>query len=60
MAKKRRTEKTPVTVSFDYIKSNYFRVIHVDGIFGGGVPAGTEPPRKKKARSTAEGAAGAF
>lgn len=27
---------------FDYIKSNYFRVIHVDGMFGGNSPrAGT-------------------
>ena len=22
------------TVTFDYIKSNYFRVVHVDGVFG--------------------------
>jgi hypothetical protein len=25
-------------VRYDYIKSNYFRVIHVDGIFGGNTP----------------------
>lgn len=27
-----------MTISFDYIKGNYFRVIHVDGIFGGNAP----------------------
>jgi hypothetical protein len=25
-------------IKFDYIKSNYFRVVHVDGIFGGNSP----------------------
>jgi|Deesub1362A_J573_1020465.scaffolds.fasta_scaffold00324_38 hypothetical protein len=25
-------------VRFDYIKSNYFRVVHVDGVFGGNAP----------------------
>ena len=25
-------------IAYDYIKSNYFRVIHVDGVFGGNTP----------------------
>lgn len=25
-------------IRFDYIKSNYFRVIHIDGVFGGNAP----------------------
>ena len=31
-------EKPPDTVSFDYIKSNHFRVVHADGIWGGVTP----------------------
>ena len=27
-------------IRFDYIKGNYFRVIHVDGVFGGNAPRG--------------------
>jgi hypothetical protein len=27
-------------VAFDYIKSNFFRVIHVDGVIGGITPSG--------------------
>ncbi len=27
-------------IKFDYIKSNYFRAIHVDGVFGGTSPSG--------------------
>lgn len=26
---------TPTVIKFDYIKSNFFRVVHGDGIFGG-------------------------
>jgi len=28
------------TIKFDYIKGNYFRVVHVDGAFGGNSPKG--------------------
>jgi hypothetical protein len=40
-------EKTPATaepqtVQFDYIKSNLFRVVHVDGVFGGLAPNGRD------------------
>ncbi len=28
------------TVDFHYVKSNYFRVVHADGIFGGATPNG--------------------
>ena len=28
------------TVTFDYIKSNLFRVIHADGVWGGIAPTG--------------------
>jgi len=31
----------PPTIEFDYIKSNFFRVIHVNGAFGGINPDGT-------------------
>jgi len=27
-------------IAFDYIKSNFFRVIHADGVFGGPTPHG--------------------
>lgn len=27
-------------IRFDYIKGNYFRVIHVDGVYGGNSPRG--------------------
>lgn len=27
--------KTPKELRFDYIKSNHFRVVHADGVFGG-------------------------
>lgn len=30
----------PSSVTFNYIKSNYFRVIHADGAFGGFTPKG--------------------
>lgn len=30
----------PLTVTTDYIKSNFFRVVHVDGVFGGMTPQG--------------------
>ena len=36
----RRKTKQPTEVSFDYIKSNIFRVIHADGAFGGLAPNG--------------------
>ena len=36
----RRKAKRPTEVTFDYIKSNFFRVIHADGAFGGLAPNG--------------------
>src|SRR5579864_8214012 len=33
-------EKKPVSVCFHYVKSNYFRVIHADGMYGGLTPCG--------------------
>jgi len=38
-AKRRENEETH-TIAFDYIKSNCFRVIHVDGVHGGPTPGG--------------------
>jgi hypothetical protein len=32
--------KTPSTVTLNYIKSNFFRVVHVDGAMGGFTPRG--------------------
>jgi hypothetical protein len=44
MSKKRATpsngQKQPSVVKFDYIKSNFFRVIHADGAWGGITPTG--------------------
>lgn len=40
MAKK-KTKESPSTVSFDFIKSNHFRVVSVDGVFGGLTPRGS-------------------
>jgi hypothetical protein len=37
---KRRTQKKLTEIEFDFIKSNFFRVIHVDGAFGGLSPNG--------------------
>ena len=37
----RRKTKQPTEVAFDYIKSNFFRVIHADGAFGGLGPSGS-------------------
>lgn len=31
----------PQQVAFDYIKSNFFRVVHADGVTGGGTPNGS-------------------
>lgn len=39
MSKKSSDQETPV-VNFDYIKSNFFRVIHADGAVGGLTPTG--------------------
>lgn len=36
----RRKTKQPTEITFDYIKSNFFRVIHADGAFGGLAPNG--------------------
>jgi len=36
----KKTEKLPSEIKFDYIKSNQFRVIHVDGAHGGVSPKG--------------------
>ena len=38
MANRKKPKK--VEIAFDFIKSNYFRVIHVDGAFGGLAPNG--------------------
>ena len=40
---KQNASAEPLTgkVRFDYIKSNFFRVIHVDGVHGGLRPSGT-------------------
>jgi hypothetical protein len=40
---KQKSIPEPITgkVRFDYIKSNFFRVIHVDGVHGGLRPSGT-------------------
>jgi hypothetical protein len=32
--------KNPSTISFDYIKANNFRIVHVDGAFMAGAPQG--------------------
>lgn len=32
--------ETPKQLSFDFIKSNYFRVVHADGVWGGVTPSG--------------------
>lgn len=43
MAKsKKPAAKETDSLSFDFIKSNYFRVIHMDGAFGGLSPNGTQ------------------
>ena len=36
----KKPEKPPSEIKFDYIKSNQFRVIHVDGAHGGVSPKG--------------------
>jgi hypothetical protein len=38
--RKKLAPPTPATIAFDYIKSNYFRVIHCEGIVGGITPGG--------------------
>lgn len=38
--KKSGDPKKSMTISFDYIKSNQFRVVHVDGVHGGVSPNG--------------------
>ena len=40
MAKGKKNEKKRDVVSFDYIKSNSFRVIHGNGVLGGLTPSG--------------------
>jgi hypothetical protein len=42
LAEKRAGNGAPSVqeVAFDYIKSQYFRVIHADGVIGGGTPQG--------------------
>lgn len=34
------TDPVPDKVDFHYIKSNHFRVIHADGVYGGATPRG--------------------
>lgn len=38
--KKKKKKQIPSSINFDYIKSNQFRVSHVDGIHGGVTPNG--------------------
>ncbi|MFC1675992.1 hypothetical protein ACFL3G_02885 [Planctomycetota bacterium] len=38
--KKKKKKTPPTSISFDYIKSNQFRVSHIDGIHGGVTPNG--------------------
>jgi hypothetical protein len=41
MDKKKRASaehKLPSEVKFDYLKGNFFRVVHADGVFGGPTP----------------------
>ena len=38
--KKKGKKSIPASISFDYIKSNQFRVSHIDGIHGGVTPNG--------------------
>lgn len=38
MAETNGTTKSPVEVQFNYLKSNFFRVIHVDGAMGNVTP----------------------
>jgi hypothetical protein len=40
MPKTPRKPKIPKEIAFDFIKSNYFRVIRADGAFGGLAPTG--------------------
>lgn len=40
VAKKTAKKKPSRTISFDYIKSNSYRVVYVDGVFGGMTPRG--------------------
>ncbi len=35
-------EQQPDNISFDFIKSNFFRVVHVDGAWGGVGPRGIQ------------------
>jgi hypothetical protein len=38
--KRAPTEGQPSTIALNYVKSNQFRVVHVDGVFGGMSPTG--------------------
>ena len=42
MANKRKSAAAVKEIAFDYIKSNFFRVVSVDGAFGGLSPSGKE------------------
>ena len=33
--------KMPSQLKFDYIKSNFFRIVYADGIYGGPTPRGS-------------------
>lgn len=35
-----QSDERPEKVRFHYVKSNYFRTIHADGVFGGATPRG--------------------
>ena len=41
MAKRAKDQKLPKELEFDFIKSNFFRVIKADGAFGGISPNGS-------------------
>jgi hypothetical protein len=40
MARRAKKEKVPKEIRFDFIKSNFFRVVRADGAFGGLAPNG--------------------
>jgi len=40
VAEAKKKKRTPNEVEFDFIKSNFFRVVHADGAFGGISPNG--------------------
>lgn len=67
MAKASKPPKVPKEIEFDYIKSNFFRVVRADGAFGGLSPNGAihmgiyserQPIPKKVVHAVQEGKLG--